>query len=557
MTKKSDSSFLVQGSILAIAGVLVRVIGMIYRIPLTNGLGNTANAYYTSAYDIYSILLLLSSQSIPLAVSKLVSERLARGEYKSAHHFFKGAMWYAVVTGVFMGMIAIFGANFFSNIIQRQGMADSVRVLGFTIIIVSIMGVFRGYFQGMGKMEPTAISQIIEQIINAIVSVGAAYYLRSYGKALAHSTAEEQKFNSDRLAAMGGTLGTCFGAMFGLIVLLYLYKKMSRSLRKNIRKDKVSRRVSNSDVMKSIILTITPIIVSSTVFQLGNVLDNFVFAGIQNKILGMDSGNVTDLWGVYSGKYKILTTMPIAIAAALTLSIVPTIVESYAQRDRKTIKKKIDMAIRFTMIIAFPCGVGLSVLGGPVCILLFPSTGYVEISTKLMFISVFTVVPYCLSTITNSILQGIDKLRIPLNNATISLVVHFIILYILLVPMKLSVYGVAIGDSIFAAVICYLNARALRKYIGYRQDIMSTMIKPGISSAVMGVAAYLVFYLVKNGLAKLGAGIIVSNDIGTILGILVAIPIYFIVLIKINGLDEDVIASLPIGEKMRNVLRRI
>lgn len=187
------------------------------------------------------------------------------------------------------------------------------------------------------------------------------------------------------------------------------------------------------------------------------------------------------LWGVYSSQYRVLTTMPIAIASALAAAIVPSMIRSYAAGDKLIVNNKIDSAIKFSMIIALPCGFGLSVLGGPINKMLFPNLSNDMIVYMMMF-SVFTVTAFSLSTISNSILQGIDKLNVPIKNSAISLGIHLVILPLLLVVFKLGIYAVVIGDFTFAMTVCVLNSYSIKKYTGYTQEIKNTFVKPIISS---------------------------------------------------------------------------
>lgn len=545
--KNSSTNFLVQGSILAFAGILVRVIGLIYRIPLNNILGNEGIGYYSTAYGIYSILLLLSSQSMPLAVSKLVSARLTKGEHKNAYKMFKGAMVYAIVVGLVLGMVAFFGADALAGFYEMPSSARALRVLAPTLVIVSIIGVFRGYFQGMGHMGPTAMSQILEQIVNAIVSVVAAYQLYIYGKSIEAASQQERITNASSYSAAGGTLGTCLGAFAAFLVLLIIYLQIRDKIKRRVRRDRRSGNESYGTITKMIILTITPVLFSTTIYQIGNLIDNAIYSNIMKNFFDMEESVRSSLWGVYSGKYQLLTTMPIAIASSLSLSMVPTIVESYTKRDRRMVRRKIDMAIRFTMIIAFPCGVGLSVLGGPINILLFPNAGYVELTSKMMLFGVLPVLAFSLSTISNAILQGIDRLNVPIINSGISLIIHLILLPILLIVFKLDIYSAAIGDFTFAIVICILNARAIKRYLRYRQEVKNTFIKPLISAGVMGIVSYVVYFAVNSLLMFAGLGRIISNDISVIIAILIAVIVYFGVLIKIKGVNEEQLLSFPKG----------
>ena len=181
-TRKRESNFLVQGSILAVASIISRIIGLLYRIPLKSIIGDIGNDYYGTAMEIYSILLLISSYSLPVAVSKLVSARMAKGQQKNAYRIFKGALLFALISGSAAGLAVYFGAGFITTYIVNTPLSIfALKVLAPTLLIVALLGVVRGFFQGMGTMMPSAMSQLIEQIINAVISVWTAYMLFQYG----------------------------------------------------------------------------------------------------------------------------------------------------------------------------------------------------------------------------------------------------------------------------------------------------------------------------------------------------------------------------------------
>lgn len=552
MSKNKNNSFILQGSILAIAGILVRIIGLIYRVPLTRILGDEGLTYYGIAFDIYNILILLSSQSMPLAVSKIVSEKLAKKEYKNAHRVFKGALLYAVVIGVVVGLFAYCGADFLAGTVFRTPPAAiALKLLAPTLTVSCVLGVLRGYFQGMGNMVPTAISQIFEQILNAIVSILAAYQLSVYGLSLYNMRSYVNKAAQETMrvsyGAAGGTLGTLVGAVTALFVMLIIYIIHKKNIANNISSDITNGVDKYSKITKVILLTITPVLISTTIYNIGNLLDNPIYQNVMESIMEMSYDERVNTWGIYSGKYKVLTTVPIAIASALSTAIVPSLVRSYTAGDKNIVKEKISLAIKFSMLIAFPCGMGLSILGGPINELLF---GYTNKTTSIMMIfSVFTVVSFCLSTISNAILQGIDKLKVPIKNSAISLGIHLIILPILLIVFSLNIYAVVIGDFIFATTVCFFNNRSIKKYLGYKQNIAITIIKPLICSLIMALFTYCSYQLANS--------FIHSNTISTIIGIIVAVIVYLISTILTKTITEDELISMPKGTVIVRIFKKI
>lgn len=549
MSNKSKSnSFIIQGSILAFAGILVRVIGLIYRIPLNRILGESGMGYYGTAFEIYNVLILLSSQSMPLAVSKIVSEKLEKKQYKNAHKVFKGALIYGITIGVIFGMLAFFGADWISvKIYKLPQVAIPLRILAPTLTVACVLGVLRGYFQGMGNMIPTSVSQIFEQIVNAVVSVIAAYELGAYGYSLSKMADESETFRASYSAA-GGTLGTLCGAVTALIIMIIILYRHFGSINSNIRKDITKSVDSYGTITKVIVFTITPVLISTTIYNIGNLLDNPIFQNIMYSISPESTeAQRSAVYGNYTGIYRTLTTMPIAIASALSTAIVPSLVRSYVAGDKSVVKNKIDMALKFSMIIAFPCGMGLSVLGVPINKLLFGSSG--DGAAPMMVFSIFTVIAFSLSTISNAILQGIDKLKVPIKNSAISLGLHLIILPCLLIVFKLNIYGVVIGDILFGATVSVLNAMSIKKYLNYRQNMFETFVKPFICAGVMGAGCF--------GIYKLFNGLIKINAISTIVAIMVAVVIYALMLVITKTVTEDELLSMPKGVMIAKLMKKI
>lgn len=541
------NKFVIQGSILALAGILVRVIGLVYRVPLTRILGREGLGYYNTAYDIYNILILLSSQSMPLAVSKIVSEKLSRRQYKNAYKALKGALIYAVILGGAIGLFAFIGSDWIAGVIFKSPLAGrAFRVLAPTLTVACILGVLRGFFQGMGNMLPTAISQIFEQIINAMVSVIAAYELGAYGYAIA-KTAEEKNILHDSYAAMGGTLGTLAGAIaaFFVVAAIFLYNK-NRITRRVIR-DNASEIDSYSKIMKLIVYTITPVLISTTIYNIGNLLDNILYQNIMNNFFNITESIRQANYGIYSGYYRLLTTMPIAIASSLSTAIVPSLVRSYVAGDKQIVTNKISLALKFSMIVAFPCGMGLSVLGEPINLMLFGSKA--SDTALMMAFSIFGVVAYSLSTISNAILQGIDKLKVPIKNSTISLVIHLILLPILLIVFKWDIYAVIIGDFLFATTMSILNAFSIKKYLGYRQNLKDTFINPLICSVVMGIGCYVIYFIFMK--------LIHINIISTLFAIIIAVILYAVMLIITKTITEEELYSMPKGLTIAGILKKV
>lgn len=547
--QKRESDFLVQGSILAIASIISRIIGLVYRIPLTNIIGNGGNDYYGAAFDVYNILLLISSFSLPLAVSKLVAARISKGERRNAYRIFKGALLFALISGTFASLVVFFGADFITSVLLATPQSYlALKVLGPTLLIVAVMGVIRGFFQGMGSMVPSAVSQIIEQIVNAIVSVAAAYYLFSYGLKVGEVLGDTKTY-SEAYGAAGGTLGTGAGAIVGLIFLCLVLFAFLKVFKKRMRSQPKSKNESYTLVFKVLIFTIVPVLLSTTVYNISSILDQGIFKNVA-VIQGYDSYSISQWWGIFCGKYKVLTNVPIAIASALAASCVPSIASAFSTNSFDSVRRKIDTSMRFSMAIAFPCAVGLAVLAEPVLNLLFNDTQeWTRLGARLIQVGAVSIVLYSISTMSNAILQGINRMREPVRNAIVSLALHLIILLVMLFGLHLNIYAVVLSNVCFALIMCLLNGRSIAKYMDYKQEIKKTFVIPGISSLLMGVVVFAVY--------KLTMMLCNINSLCTILAIFAGMIIYLVLLIRLKGITPDELVNFPKGSMFLRIFKKI
>jgi len=542
--KKGKPSFLIQGTILAMAGILVRIIGLIYRIPMTNILGEEGIGVYSAAYQIYNIILLLSSYSLPLAVSKLVSAKMAVREYRNAYRIFCSAMVFALIVGTLACAISWFGAEFFAQVVLNMPeAATAIKVLAPAIFVMALLGVLRGLFQGQGTMIPTALSQIFEQIINAIVSVVAAYYLFQYG--LNADKIHSTDIYANAYGAAGGTLGTLMGAVTALIFCGVVYLMYSRVIKRQLRRDQSTQWDSYADISKVLMMTILPVILSSVIYNISSLLDNSLFGYYMEAVGEMDT--YKSIWGAFSGKYLVMVHVPVAIATSLASSVIPTLSKAMARRDRGAALDSIDQIIRFTMLIAIPSAVGLAVLAEPIMMVLFRGKNLEAI--KMMTWGSSAVVFFSLSTVTNGVLQGIGHMKQPIINAALSLVLHVVLLAAMLWGFDMGIYGVVAANIIFGASMCVLNALSIRKIMNFQQEIKKTFLLPLACSAVMGAAVW--------GLYKL---IFIGSDshlISMVISVIVGVFLYFVLLLLLKCVDEVELSRMPFGRTLASFGKKL
>lgn len=545
-TKKRESNFLVQGSILAVASIISRIIGLLYRIPLKSIIGDIGNDYYGTAMEIYSILLLISSYSLPLAVSKLVSTRMAKGQRKNAYRIFKGALIFALISGTAAGLIIFFGAGVITAYIVRTPLSIfALQVLAPTLLVVALLGVIRGFFQGMGTMMPSAVSQLIEQVINAGVSVWTAYMLYQYGTKIGAVLGNPATY-AEAYGAAGGTIGTGAGAVAALLFTLFVLAIYRPVFKKITQKDKGKKVESYGTIFRVLIMTIIPVLLSTTIYNITSFLDMGVFKHIA-ALQGYKAQDYSTMWGVYVGEYKVLVNVPIAIASSISASSVPSISTAFAAKDISHVKRKVAYSIRFIMVIAIPCAVGMGVLASPILQLLFQDDR--TMTARMMQIGAVTIVFYSLSTLSNGILQGINRMNVPVKNAVIALALHIGVLAALMYGLDLNIYAVVWANMFFSFLMCILNGMAIRKYLKYRQEITRTFIIPGIAAAVMGAVVFGIYYFLMKTI-KINA---VSTGISIITGVIV----YGILLLLMRGLRENELRSFPMGNLIIKIAKKL
>ncbi|WP_026489788.1 putative polysaccharide biosynthesis protein [Butyrivibrio sp. XBB1001] len=547
---------LMQAGILAMAGIISRIIGLLYRSPLAAIIGDEGNGYYTAAYAMYSIVLLISSYSIPSAMSKIISSRLALGEFKNAHKIFKCALVYVSIVGFVGSLILFLGAD----ILAAGRSAVVLRFFAPTIFIFGFLGVLRGYFQAHKTMIPTSISQVVEQVFNALVSVGGALFLtRLAGEA---DTSKRAMYG-----AIGSALGTGSGVLVALLLMMHVYYTNRKEIRKRLDSDK-GKEISSKEIYKMIILIVTPFILSTFIYNLSTSLNATLFSRILMDVKKMDEAAVAAMYGVFNGKSLVITNLPIAFASAASAAMIPEISGLYAKGDKEAASITISKVNKIILLIAIPSAAGLFALSKPVMMILFPQKASIDEASMLLKILAVTVVFYALSTVSNAVLQGIGRVNIPVVNALIALIIQTATLSILLLKTNLNNVALCIATILYSLLMCILNSRALKKSIDTSNSFKKTYVLPTISAVVMGVFAYLTYRLVSFGAYKSLRPVGISFDefmysdyfvnvVASVIAIFVAIIVYFVVLIRTGGATQEEIKRFPKGASIARLLKRM
>ncbi|MCD8157533.1 MAG: polysaccharide biosynthesis protein [Clostridiales bacterium] len=529
-TKKSGGSFVKQAAILAAASMLVRLLGFVYRVPLTNMIGDEGNGIYAAGYYIYTFFLILSSSGLPAAISKMISEKVALGEYKNANKIFRVSLFTAGTLGLIGTAVMFFGAEWLANVIGSPRSVYTLISLAPTVFICAIMSVYRGWFQGLNTTVPTAVSQVVEQIFNAFFSVYLAWLLIGYGI---------------EMGAAGGTMGTGIGALAGLIAIVIFSIVTKKHYKDVFSADKGGYAVEEGrKIAVRLFKTAVPIITGTAIFSMTNLIDMKM---VMTRLAagGFTSQQADILYGQLTGKYVTLTTLPVSISTALATAVLPNIAASVVMKDKAAVKAKVNTSLRLTMIISIPAAIGMGALADQILHLLFPS--YPE-GGELLAIGAISIIFLALYQIETGILQGMGKVYIPAVNALIGALIKIPLNYVLIVIPSVNVKGAVISTIGCYIVAALLNMYALKKAAGIKYDFVSILLKPLIVSLIMGAGCL--------GIYKLLYMVLPYNSICTIFAILAAIVIFVIALALMKGFKREDLILLPMGRKMIGILER-
>lgn len=538
MSKKENNNTLVKNAtFLMVAALISKIIGMLYKSPLTTLIGRESFACFQFAQNAYFILLMIASFSIPQAVSKIMSERIAFKRYRDAQRVFKGALLYAVIAGGIAALVCIFGAS----ILVPDNMANArlaLQMLAPTIFVSGILGVFRGYFQAYRNMLPTSISQILEQIAVATVALLASGFMVRHFANAGEDTLQ-------RWSAAGATMGTGAGVCTAFLFMLFVYRVNHKTIAKKIKNDRVSVNESYRSIMKIILLIAAPIILSAFIYNVNAYINGVMYTSILGW-KGVPNSLVKQNYAEY-GFFMTLINIPLTLASTAPTSMMPEVSAQYAIGDLEETKRKIDQATWIAMLISIPASVGLAVLAQPVTRLIFPSTE--GVAGQLMVIGVITVILNSTSNISNGVLQAIGKANIPMINAAISLGVDIVFLALVLVFTNMGIYAVVLAMVVYALVMCVLNDRALKKYLGYKNPWRSAYFVPILASIPMGIVAVVVYKLVYV--------VIGSNFISLIPSIALAMVVYFVGYLAVAKPKKEDLAALPGGTRLAQAAQKL
>lgn len=534
MLKEKKQSFM-QGIItLMFSQVLIKILGLIYKLYLTNksGFGDTGNAIYNSGFQIYALLLTISSIGVPNAVAKLISEKLSVGDSIGAQKIFKVALAFFSIVGFLGSVLLFFGSEFIANVwLQIPEAKLTLMILAPSIFFVSLISVFRGYFNGYENMKPMAESQTIEQLSKTVCTIAIVElvcFLMGYQE-------------TTEIMAAGANLATTIATFISFIYLFYLYSK-------KIKYDKKTgicehyRSTKTIDIVKKIIVIAMPLTISAILGSLNKNIDSFTVVRGLKTFMSEEQAKMQ--YGILSGKIDTLVTFPLSFNIALATALVPAISAAKARGDNSSIEKRISLSMLVTILIGLPCSLGMIIFAKPILEMLFPNASSGEFIYQISSISIIFIT---IEQTVNGALQGLGKVNVPvislLFGVTVKLILNLILVKIN--PDNFILGGVA-GAAV-ATVICHVISMTisfiiLRKNVKFKFSILKFIIKPVFASFIMGISGLYMYNFLKS---------IIMQNIAILLAIIFAIVIYIITVIIIKIFNKSELQMLPIYRNIK------
>ena len=541
-TQKQNSFF--GGAAILAAGILiVKLIGMFYKIPLINIIGEAGAADFNNAYNIYAVLLTVSTAGLPVAVSKLVSEANALDRRNQVRRTFRLALVLFLALGLVSFLVMFFRADALAGMMNDSKAAAGIRALAPAVVCVGCLAALRGYSQGHSNMAPTSVSQIIEALCKLVVGLGLAFWLVKQGK-------------DPDVAAAGAITGVTVGTVVALayMVLDFLLSRGREDTRGTDRPD------SAGSILVNILKIAVPITLSSSMVGIVTVIDSSLVQGQLQSALDLTEQASRTLYGNYSGALNIYN-LPTSLMAAITASVIPAVSAALARRDRRGAARITGSALRITALLSFPMGVGLFVLGTPIIRLLFPSLN-VEVAGPLLSTLGIATPFVCMVLVCNSVLQAHGFINLPVIVMVLGGIVKIVNNYNLVGAIGIA--GAPVGNILCFGLALVLDLVVITRVIPNRPRLLPIFAKPAVASAVMGGAAWAVYGLLSRILSSeqvdqagqtVRAVSRMGNAAGIFLSIAVAGVVYLVLVIALRAISRDDLALMPKGDKLARLLR--
>ncbi len=528
-----NKSFLGGTVLLGAAGLVIKVMGAAFRIPLANIIGSAGMGYYQKAYPIYNLFLTLAIAGIPTAIARMVAERNAVDKPLEAFRVFKASFILLLCTGVVTSSMLFFGASWFtSSYLKTPEAVYCMLAIAPALLFCPIESAFRGFFQGRQDMRPTAVSQLSEQFFRVAVGLGLAVAFLPSGV---------------EFSAAGASFGATAGGIFGFLAIFLIYLRRRGQIKAEFAGTDAAPRESTAQILKEIMLIAIPITIGSAVLPIMNAIDMLV---VERRLLAISfsAEEALSLYGELTGFAQPLINFPQVITQAVSISMVPLVASAYKRREIAFMQDSIRLGIRYALIIAIPCAIGMSTLAEPILLLLYPSQKASAISAAPC-LEILAISVIFLGTVHSftGILQGVGKQIVPVRNLAIGAVCKVFVTYSLTGIPSLNVRGAAFGTLTAYAVASVLDFIAVIKYTGTKVDYVQTVIKPLISAGLMGGAVHIV-YRVVSGVA--------GNALSTLAAMIAGVAVYLVLVLASGAVTKEELAGLAKNRRVAGIIRK-
>lgn len=542
METQKKTTFVKGAAILASVGLICKLIGVLFRIFAVRIVGEQGMYYYELVYPTYSWLLIISSSGIPTAISRMVAERAAVGNYDGARRVFRHSLLLLLLIGVVTSALMFFGAEWIgiSLLGSDRGSMYSMMALAPALLFVSVMCAYRGYLQGLQRMTGTSVSQLSEQVIKFIVGLLLAWYLfrrfRDYELRYAYGAA-------------GLLLGVSVSEALSLLVIMIFYWRTNGQYKALIEDPNPHEKVFGP-----IFAIAIPITLGASILPIANVLDSAMITRLLIRV-GFSPEFAKLNYTALCTYVRSVINLPATLTVGIAMSIVPAISAARARKDRRSMQQLTQLSLKISMAIGFPCAVGLSVLAGPIIKLLYASVTPEShaIATRLMHIAAFTVVFISLVQTATGALQGAGKHRLPVYFLLIG-GISKVVVNLICIPMpKINILGAVLSNLTCYGIAGILDTVVLLRVTQTRLRVVDTFIKPILASAVMGGAAYGTYWLLTR-IHALSSGRMAA--LATVAAILAAVVVYLVMTLVLAMFTKDELVYIPGGRKLARFARR-
>jgi stage V sporulation protein B len=533
MSEPKKQTFLHGAALLAMATAVVKLIGAFYKIPLKMIIGDQGYGYFVTAYDVYSVLLLISTAGLPVAMSRLISQASALGNQNQVRKVYRTAQAIFLALGVVSSTFMVLGSQWLANeVLMQPNAAYAIACLGPCALFMGIISTFRGFFQGHGNMAPTSASQVLEAVIKLLVGLGLAFLLTV-------------RYNSVPLAAAGAILGVTCGC---LVSAIFLYTKFRPAYGQLPASG--DRAQSFGSTAKSLLVIAVPITIGSAGLQLLTVIEQKLYMGQLLNGLGLSQDTADTMKGIYSMTMTIYN-MPCAFIVPIAISVIPAITSALTLKEHATVKETEESASRVAGLISLPCSVGLCLLARPIMSLLGGYTGEkLELATKLMTVLGLCVFLYAIIQYTNALLQAHGFAHLPVINMLLAGITKLAVVYILVGNPNIGILGAPIGSVLSYTAIASLNLLSIRRVVEQKPALLSNLLRPVLPAALMGVVVWGCRFLLERLLGADSSRVLLCG-----VPIAVGVVVYVIGIALFKTLKKEDCLLLPKGEKIAKLLK--